>query len=437
MRIQDIIRAKRDGDALDADSIGYLVASLVDGSMDPSQAGAMAMAVYLQSMNAAETGALTRAMASSGRIIDWSAAGLDGPVVDKHSTGGVGDKVSLMLAPMVAATGAFVPMISGRSLGHGGGTLDKLDSIPGYDTGPDLGRFQSVVARVGCAIIGQTAELAPADRRLYAVRDATATVESIPLITASILSKKMAAGLQALVMDIKTGNGAFMQTPDQARALANSIVAAAAESGLPTRAIISDMSQVLGHSAGNAVEIAEVIDYLTGVEREPRLHEVVLALGTRMLCMTGLAADEHHARARLQTTLDDGAAAARFADMVTALGGPADLLEHPGRYLPVAPVICPVFASTAGFITAVDTRAVGNAIVRLGGGRTRVDAVIDHAVGLTQVAGPGDYADRERCLARVHARTEDDAEVAAAALRQAYRIGEQAPASAPVVLVDE
>lgn len=430
---QETIRRKRDGEVLERAEIEAFVAGLVAERIGAEQAAALAMAIYFQSLNAAETGALTRAMAASGRIIDWSALALGGPIVDKHSTGGVGDKVSLVLAPMVAACGAYVPMISGRGLGHGGGTLDKLESIPGYDTAPDLERFQRIVQAAGCAIIGQTPDLAPADKRLYAIRDITATVESIPLITASILSKKMAAGLEALVMDVKTGNGAFMQTLADARALAEAIRGAAAESGLPTRAVISDMSQVLGDSAGNAVEVAESIAYLTGERREPRLHEVVMTLAGHMLVMGGLAADTEGAQALAAAKLADGGAAAVFGEMVHALGGPADLLERPARHLPAAPVQEPVPPPRPGYLAQVNTRAVGHAIIELGGGRTRAEAGIDHAVGLTEVAPVGAWVDGERPLAVVHARTEAAAEAAIAQLAGAVDVREQAPAPQPVI----
>ena len=275
MLTQEIIRKKRDRAVLSQTEIATFVQRIARDEASPAQIAAFGMAVFLNGMNTEETVALTLAMRDSGTVIDWDAGALGGPVLDKHSTGGVGDKVSLMLAPMVAAAGGFVPMISGRGLGHTGGTLDKLASIRGYDTAPALSRFRKVVEQAGCAVIGQTEDLAPADRRFYAVRDVTATVESIPLITASILSKKLAAGLSGLAMDVKTGSGAFMETLDGSRALARSIVDVANGAGLPTTAVITDMDQVLGHSAGNAVEVRETIDYLTGERRDDRLHDVV------------------------------------------------------------------------------------------------------------------------------------------------------------------
>src|ERR687895_2618668 len=275
MLAAEVIRRKRDGLALDAAELDFLVAGITDGSLSDAQVGAFAMALFLRGMDADERVALTAAMTRSGTVLEWD---LDRPVLDKHSTGGVGDKVSLMLAPIVAACGGAVPMISGRGLGHTGGTLDKLNSIPGYDTKPEVDRLQRVVDEVGCAIVGQTAEVAPADRRLYAVRDATGTVESLPLIVASILSKKLAAGLDALVMDVKFGSGAFMSARADADELARALVEVAGGAGLPTVALLTDMDQVLGETAGNAVEVREAIDYLTGAAREPRLHEVTIAL---------------------------------------------------------------------------------------------------------------------------------------------------------------
>ena len=346
---QEIIRKKRDGGVLAAEEIAFFVDGMSAGRISEGQAAAFAMAVYFHGMTRAETAALTLAMAASGTRLRWDDLG---PVVDKHSTGGIGDKVSLILAPILAACGAYVPMISGRGLGHTGGTLDKLDSIPGYDTAPDLERLRGAVRRVGCAIIGQTAELAPADRRLYAIRDVTATVESVPLIVASILSKKLAAGLDALVMDVKVGSGAFLPSLDAARDLARNLVEVANEAGLPCRALLTDMDQCLGHSAGNALEVHEAIGLLTGARKDPRLHEVTLALSAELLLMGGLAADAADARQRAERALDSGAAAERFARMVAALGGPHDLVERPARHLAAAAVQRPVHLPRAGTIGA-------------------------------------------------------------------------------------
>ena len=427
---QEVIRAKRDGRELDPDDIDQFVAGLTSGSVADAQVGAFAMAVLWRGMTTAEAVALTRAMTRSGTQLTWQ---LDGPVLDKHSTGGVGDTVSLMLAPLVAACGGYVPMISGRGLGHTGGTYDKFESIPGYRATPSLAELRRVVARVGCAVIGQTAELAPADKRLYAIRDVTATVESIPLITASILSKKLAAGLDALVMDVKFGNGAFMTARPDAHRLAESIVGVANGAGVRTSALLTDMDQPLASVAGNALEMAYAIDYLTGARREPRLHEVVIALGAEMLVLGRLARSSAAARARLERALADGSAVERFAAMVRALGGPRDLVDRPWKHLAQAPVTMSVAAPRSGVVTRIDTRQVGLAVVVLGGGRTRPQDSIDHAVGLRELLPLGARVRSGEALGVVHARTAADAERAAAVVREAYRLGRRAPAEAAVV----
>jgi thymidine phosphorylase len=433
--IPELIRRKRDGGELGEDEIRFLVAGIADGSVSDAQVGALAMAIVLRGMSAAERIALTGSMTRSGEVLDWSGAGLPGPALDKHSTGGVGDKVSLLLAPIVAACGGAVPMISGRGLGHTGGTLDKLESIPGYDTAPDAEAFRRAVARAGCAIVGQTAELAPADRRLYAIRDATGTVESIPLIVASILSKKLAAGLDSLAMDVKVGSGAFLPGRDQARELARAIVEVARGNGLPTSALLTDMDRVLGWTAGNAVEVRESVEALTGAPTDERLREVALALSAELLTLGGVEPDTRTAHAAAERALDGGAAAERFAVMVAALGGPSDLLEAPERHLPEAPVRRAAEPVEGGTIASVDVRAVGLVVVGLGGGRTRESDPVDHAVGLTEVAAPGErVGPGERPLATVHAADGEAAERAAAALREAYTLGDAPAAEAPVVL---
>ncbi len=438
---QEVVRHKRDGRVLTDEEIAFFVAGLTDGSIGEGQAAAFAMAVFFRGMTRAEVVALTRAMRDSGTVLDWSAADLPGPALDKHSTGGVGDKVSLMLAPIVAAGGGAVPMISGRGLGHSGGTLDKMDAIAGYTTAPDNATFRRVVREVGCAIIGQTADLAPADRRLYAIRDVTATVESIPLITSSILSKKLAAGLAGLVMDVKSGSGAFMRTEEDARALADSVVTVANGAGCRTTALVTDMNEVLGTTAGNAVEVREAIAYLAGEGgpgagggREPRQHEVTMALSAELLVTGGLFASTGEARAACEHALASGEAAERFARMVTALGGPADLLERPDAYLPLPAVTVPVLPARAGFVAAEDARAIGLAIVGMGGGRVRADQRIDHAVGFTGVAPIGAAVGPERPLCLVHARTAAQAEAAAAEFRAAVTIADRPPAATPVIL---
>jgi thymidine phosphorylase len=423
--IAELIRRKRDGGELSADEIEFLVAGIADGSVSDAQVGALAMAILLRGMSSEERIALTGAMTRSGEVLDWSEARLFGPVLDKHSTGGVGDKVSLLLAPIVAACGGAVPMISGRGLGHTGGTLDKLESIPGYDTAPDPQAFRRAVKRAGCAIVGQTAELAPADRRLYAIRDATGTVESIHLIVASILSKKLAAGLDALVMDVKVGSGAFMPRLDDARELAGAIVEVARGNGLPTSALITDMDRVLGRTAGNAVEVRESVAALTGASVDARLRDVTLALCAELLVLGGIEGDASVARASAERALDSGAAAERFAAMVAELGGPSDFLEAPERHLRTAAVRVEVFPASPGIVERVDVRDVGLAVVALGGGRVRETDPVDHAVGLTEVAAPGErVGPGERPLAVVHAASREAAERCADALRDAYVVGE-------------
>jgi thymidine phosphorylase len=422
---QEIIRTKRDGKRLTTQEIDDFVGGLTSGAVADAQAGAFAMAVYLQGMDVDEAVALTQAMTASGTQLRWD---LPGPVVDKHSTGGVGDTVSLMLGPMVAACGGYVPMISGRGLGHTGGTYDKFESIPGYVAAPSMERFRQVVADVGVSIIGQTSDLAPADKRLYGVRDVTATVESIPLITASILSKKLAAGLDALAMDVKFGNGAFMSTLTDARALAESITSVAGGAGMPTNALLTDMDQPLASTAGNALEMAYAIDYLTGARRESRMHEVVMALCAEMLLLGRLAATTDEARARLEAALASGEAAERFARMVAAMGGPADLVDQPWSHLERAPIQVPVLPTSSGVVTEIDTRAVGLAVVVLGGGRTRPQDDVDHAVGLTGLAGLGAPVGPDRPLCVVHARSDAAAAAAASRISAAYTVGDQAPA---------
>jgi thymidine phosphorylase len=435
MYVPDLIRVKRDGGELSDDQIRALVDGIADESVSDAQVGALAMAIVLNGMTSAERIALTGAMRDSGDVLDWSDAGLPGPALDKHSTGGVGDKVSLLLAPIVAACGGAVPMISGRGLGHTGGTLDKLESIPGYDTTPEPGRFREAVATAGSAIVGQTARLAPADRRLYAIRDATGTVESIPLIVASILSKKLAAGLDALVMDVKVGSGAFLPDIEQAEELARTIVEVANGNGLPTAALLTDMDRILGRTAGNAVEVRESIDHLTGAASDERLREVTLALSAELLVLGGVQADAAAAREAAERALDGGAAAERFAEMVRELGGPVDLLEAPDRHLRTAAVTVAAEPAALGTVSAVDVRAVGLAVVALGGGRTRETDPVDHSVGLTEVAAPGEeVAPGGRPLAVVHAADEDAARRATEALRGAYELNDEAPKETPPVL---
>ena len=433
MLFTDIIRKKRDGGELTVEDIAFFVAGLTDGSIPEEQVSALAMAIFLNSMSAAEAGSLTMAMAASGTMLEWQNDGLDGPVVDKHSTGGVGDKVSFLLAPIAAACGCYVPMISGRGLGHTGGTTDKIESIPGYQATPDFDLFRKVVKSTGCAIIGQTADLAPADRRFYAIRDVTATVESVPLITASIMSKKIAAGLDALVMDVKVGSGAFMTSAEQAEELAQSIISTAAKAKLKTHAIITDMNECLGTTAGNALEIAESMEYLLNNHRESRLNEVVMALCIEMLVAAGVENDRDAARLKVDAAVTSGNAAERFERMVAGLGGPTDFVENYSQHLPQAAITQPVFAAESGYIVAEDAFLVGNAIIRLGGGRAELDDVLDLSVGLTNKAPIGTWVDKERPLALIHASSTESAEAAATMIRQACQISDKQPSARPVI----
>ncbi|MGI9480862.1 MAG: thymidine phosphorylase [Hyphomicrobiales bacterium] len=433
MLAQEIIRKKRDGAAVSNEEIAFLIDGISRGTVSESQGAAFAMAVFFQGMNTDERVALTLAMRDSGTVLDWASAQHDGPIVDKHSTGGIGDNVSLMLAPMLAACGAYVPMISGRGLGHTGGTLDKLDSIPGYQSRPDLELFRSALKTAGCAIIGQTSDLAPADKKLYAIRDVTATVESIPLITASILSKKLAAGLDALVLDVKTGSGAFMVAEEDARSLARSLVDTANGADLATSALITAMNQPLASDAGNAVEVLNAIRFLNGSERSERLFQVVCALGCELLILSGLAQGSEEAQAMLDQALESGQAAEKFEKMVAALGGPSGLIERPEAYLPAAEETDSVFPTEEGVVSEIDTRAVGVAVIELGGGRRRVEDTIDHSVGFSQLAQLGEKVDWRHPLGLVHARNKEDAERAALALQAAYKIGQSAEPSCAVI----
>ena len=410
-----------------------MVRGIATGSVSEGQAAAFAMAIFFRDMTADECVALTLGMRDSGTVLDWQDAGLQGPVLDKHSTGGVGDKVSLMLAPIVAACGGAVPMISGRGLGHTGGTLDKLDAIPGYQTQPDIATFRRVVNKVGCAIIGQTADLAPADGRLYAIRDVTATVESIPLITASILSKKLAAGLDGLVMDVKTGSGAFAADYDMAKKLAQSIVQVANGAGLPCVALITDMNQVLGRNAGNALEVREAVDFLRGESQDARLREVVIALSSELLLIGRLVDTLEDAQARVVQMLDAGKAAECFANMVVGLRGPAGLIDDPVYFLPKAPVEVEILPARSGTVQAIDTRALGVAVMRLGGGRYRADDTIDHAVGLSDVVAVGEDVGPDLPLCRMHARSDSAAEDVAGHIRDAISIADAPAQTVPLL----
>jgi len=430
---QEIIRKKRDGQALSEEEIRFFINGVRDNAVSEGQIAALAMTIWFHDMTLPERVALTMAMRDSGTVLNWQSLGLNGPVVDKHSTGGVGDVTSLMLGPMVAACGGYVPMISGRGLGHTGGTLDKLEAIPGFDIFPDDRTFRKIISEVGVAIIGQTSSLAPADRRFYATRDITATVDSIPLITASILAKKLAEGLDALVMDVKVGSGAFMPTFEQSELLAQSIVGVANGAGCKTTALLTDMNQVLASSAGNALEVREAVHFLTGAYRNPRLLEVTMALSAEMLISGGLATDNDDAVSKLQAVLDNGRAAEVFSRMVAAQKGPADFVDNLDRYLPAPMLSKAVYADRPGVVSAMDTRALGMAVVAMGGGRRRASDAIDYSVGLSEMAQLGDHVDGQRPLAVIHAASEAGWQEAAAAVKQAITLAEKSSPPTPVI----
>lgn len=430
---QEIIRKKRDGHALSEEEIRFFINGVRDNSVSEGQIAALAMTIYFHDMTLPERVALTMAMRDSGTVLNWKSLNLNGPLVDKHSTGGVGDVTSLMLGPMVAACGGYIPMISGRGLGHTGGTLDKLEAIPGFDIFPSDDRFRQIIKEVGVAIIGQTNSLAPADKRFYATRDITATVDSIPLITASILAKKLAEGLDALVMDVKVGSGAFMPTYEASENLAQAIVGVANGAGCKTTALLTDMNQVLASTAGNALEVREAVRFLTGQQRNPRLLEVTLALCSEMLISGKLAADDAEARQKLMQVLDNGAAAEIFGRMVAAQKGPVDFVERYDAYLPAPTLSKAVYADQPGIVSSMDTRALGMAVVGMGGGRQRASDSIDYSVGLSGMIMLGERADTERPLAVIHASSEANWQQAAKALKAAIKLSDRAPAATPVV----
>ncbi|WP_448555386.1 thymidine phosphorylase [Thalassotalea montiporae] len=428
---QEVIRVKRNGGELSKEQIQCFVDGITNGQFNDAQVGSMAMAIFQQGMATQEIVAFTQAMMHSGTVLSWPE--LDRPVVDKHSTGGVGDKVSFMLAAIVGSCGAYMPMIAGRGLGHTGGTVDKLEAIAGFNTQPTIPEFKALVKELGIAIIGQTNDLAPADKRLYGIRDITATVESIPLITGSILSKKLASGLDALVMDVKVGNGAMMQNMDDAIALAQSIANVANGAGVKTQAIITDMNQVLGNSAGNAVEIIETVDYLTGAYREERLHNVTVRLAQSMLINTGIADNEAQALEKINHALDSGAAAELFSRMIHRMGGPADLLESPWQSMTKANVIQDVTAPVDGYIAGMDTRDIGLTIVGMGGGRTANDQQIDHSVGFDQIKPIGTKVAKGDVIARVHGKDKAQADTASQQYLAAFSFSEQAVETSPEI----
>ena len=431
MDARDIIAKLRDKQGLFDAELNWFAAGLASGVVTDAQAGAFAMAALLNGMSDPERVALTLAMRDSGDTMRWD---LPAPTIDKHSTGGIGDCVSLVLAPALAALGAYVPMVSGRGLGHTGGTLDKLESIAGLKTDVGDDRFRDVVSKVGCAIVSATGAIAPADKRLYAIRDVTGTVESIDLITASILSKKLAAGLDALVLDVKCGSGAFMTTACEARALAQSLVSTANGAGCKASALITNMGQPVCPSLGNALEVMEVMKALTSGETHNDLCYLTCDLGAELLVLSGIFADVNAAKRAVRETLADGSAAERFGQMVAALGGPADFVDHWRDRLPSAPVVRDVMAPRAGFVHALDGHALGMSVVHLGGGRVRGGERIDPAVGLSNVCALGEAVDQDVLIATIHARTLDDADAAEIALLGAITIGDTAPNPEKLIL---
>ncbi|RKE78153.1 thymidine phosphorylase [Rhizobium sp. AG855] len=428
---QEIIRRKRDGGTLSGEEIAGFIEGLSKETISEGQVAAFAMAVFFKGMTPDEIVALTLAMRDSGDVLSWADVGK--PVADKHSTGGVGDNVSLMLAPIVAACGLAVPMISGRGLGHTGGTLDKLQSIPGYNVMPDNAIFRRTVDRAGCAIIGQTGNLAPADKRLYAIRDVTATVESIPLITASILSKKLAAGLESLVLDVKVGNGAFMAKAEDAEALARSLVRVANGAGVKTTALLTDMNEPLADCAGNAIEVQNAVDFLKGRKSGTRLEQVTLALAAEMLVNARVESDQAAALARCSEMLTSGRAAEIFGQMVHELGGPLDFMEKAENYLPRGKVEVAVLAERDGYLNACDTRELGLAVVSLGGGRQRPSDTIDHGVGLSGFSPLGTRITKGEPIAFVQANDEAAAAQAAKTVAKCYQISETKPIAVPAI----
>jgi pyrimidine-nucleoside phosphorylase len=426
----ELIAKKRDGQALSPEEIGRLIASLESGELADYQLTAWLMAVYFQGMTAEETAALTQAMLHSGQVIDLADVGR--PKVDKHSTGGVGDKVSICLAPLVAACGVAVPMISGRGLGHTGGTLDKLEAIPGFDVHQDIASFRRIVAEVGVCMIGQTAELAPADKRIYALRDVTATVEAIPLIVASILSKKLAEGIDALVLDVKVGKGAFMKTLDRARELAHALVATGSAAGKSVRALLTDMSAPLGRTIGNALETREAIDVLHG-EGPDDLVTCTLELGVEMLLAGGVESDAGAARARLEAAIASGEGARVLERMIEAQGGDPAVVEDPSR-MAQAPHTVEIVADAEGVVTAIDALEVGLTGVAMGAGRTRADQAVDHAVGIELSAVRGERVEPGEPLAVLHVRDPEAADGWAVRIRQAFTIAPEGESPPPIVI---
>jgi len=430
MRAVDLIRQKRDGGALDRTAIDFFVAGVTDGTLPDYQASALLMAVVLRGMTADETAALTDAMVRSGIRVEYPE--ISGKPVDKHSTGGVGDKTSLILAPLAAACGAYVPMMSGRGLGHTGGTLDKLEAIPGFRTGLSLGELRRALSAVGCAMIGQTEQIAPADKKLYALRDVTGTVESIPLICASIMSKKIAEGIGGLVLDVKTGSGAFMKTLTDSRRLAQTLVEIGTASGVDTEAVITDMNAPLGRAVGNSLEVIECIETLKG--RGPRdVEDLSVLLAARMLMVAGIEREERSAEARVREALTSGAGVEKLRAIIEFQGGDPHVIDR-CELLPSAPDRYEVVAKEDGFVSALLAEEIGRAAVSLGAGRGKLDDVIDPGVGIEIVAHVGARVDRGAPVLRVHHRARRGLDDARVLLDRAVEIAAAAPAPRAVIV---
>jgi pyrimidine-nucleoside phosphorylase len=430
LRAVDIIRAKRDGEPLSREAIDAFVAGVTDGTWPDYQASALLMAIVLRGMSADETAWLTDAMVRSGTRVDLSS--IPGVKVGKHSTGGVGDKVSIVLAPLAAACGVVVPKMSGRGLGHTGGTLDKLEAIPGFRIALSLDEFRSALADVGCCLISQTKDIAPADKKLYALRDVTATIESIALISASVMSKKIAEGSDAVVLDVKCGSGAFMKTPEDALALARSLVSIGNANGVRTEAFITAMEAPLGRAVGNALEIAECIDALQG--RGPKdLETVIVKIASRMLVLAGVASDVSEGEAKVRDALASGAALAKFEAVVARQGGDSRVVREPSR-LPRAGNVTSVTANLNGFVSAIDAERIGRASMLLGAGRDRVDATIDPAAGVVLRKKPGEAVTKGDALVELHYNAGNQLDAASAMIDTAISIAPRPPADQPLVL---
>lgn len=434
MRPQDVIRRKRDGEHLTREEIDFFITGVTRGQIADYQVSALLMAIYLNGMNAAEQQALTEAMLNSGIILDFTDIAI--PKADKHSTGGVGDKTSLIIAPLVAACGVCVPMISGRGLGHTGGTLDKLESIPGYRVNLSISEFRDVLERVGYVMNGQTGEIAPADKKLYALRDATATIESIPLIVASIISKKGAAGLNAMVIDVKVGNGAFMRNEARAESLAHALVGTGNSCGIRTRALLTDMNQPLGRAVGNSNEVKECIELLRGeIDDTARpVLDLSVELSAHMLVLAGVESSLSAAHSRLQRALDSGDALERFRKNVEAQSGDPRVCDDPGQFLPLARETVKVESPRPGFITKVNTTEIGHAIAAIGGGRVRIEDSIDASVGYLAEARIGDEVGPQRPLGIVQCDDPTRAREAVARIERAYEIGDEPPSQVPSLI---